>query len=49
MPMPTLNVYVQIYMNNKKKKTFIKIKNISLLFRSFVSVFESFRKEEKYL
>ena len=39
MPMPTLNVYVQIYINNKKKKTtFIKVKNISLLFRSFVSV-----------
>ena len=34
--MPTLNVCVQIYMNKKNTK-FIKITNISLLFRSFVS------------
>ena len=36
MPMSTLNVCIQIYMN-KKNTTFIKITNISLLF-SFVSV-----------
>ena len=35
--MPTLNVCVQIYMNKKNTK-FIKITNISLLFRSFVNV-----------
>ena len=37
--MPTLNVYVHIYMNKKKHTKFIKITtNISLLFRSFVNV-----------
>ena len=36
--MPTLNVCIEINMNKKNTK-FIKITNISLLFRSFVSVF----------
>ena len=41
--MPTFNVCIEINMNKKNTK-FIKITNISLLFRSFVSV-----TEEKYL
>ena len=35
--MPTLNVWVEIYMNKKKHTKFIQITNISLLFRSFVN------------